>query len=1222
MNHKRILALSITSAMVLAACQQPAAVTAIGAPGITSVTASPSTVNAGQGTTITVVATPGTGGTITSVTTSLGSCVAASPAGTYTCAVTVNGGQAAGALPVSVTVTNNGTAPTNTATNNSLSLTINRPTGGGGGGGGGVVVPGAPTVSISNSGSGIVQIGATAGGTTTLKSVIVSVSKQGGAAVTFPIASAVGQTSINQPLDISSALATPGTYTVSVTAINSSDLPATASLSSSIVVTAPPINGGGNSPVNNGVFDKNNPITTADINTDNQYRYADIDQVLRNDTSGVVQNFRLRYVRGTFTLADVPVLTGLPGGANITYYLSNTVSNPSNVIQGKVNTNSLNQGQEYTIVARQSNPDGSQIEVGRFVFVPDNDGPQVPKIQPQSRLNPALTSAYGNYINRNFSQTLTNTRSLEDNPVPPNTNVVIPSNPQNNIVVPPSGFASLNYFALPVPQDFVGDPGDSNGLPLNAAGNYDLTKAIDLGNVTGNVNLTENYKVNVSTAAVAAGKVLGDGRYVIFAVAFDQLGNRNKIDFQSSYILNVDNTGPTGNLRVVDRGPLDINATGPLCTRVNIVLGRPDLAPTDVFTALQNQSLTYNGVAYTGVNYVSGCALVSGTISDLGVGFDSSNIQNLLPGTINAPQGAQIGNTGLTFGVTTRSTASLAVSVINLNTVSDGLQPFTIQATDLLGNMSILPAVNVFVDNAAPSNINVSVASQNGTDIFDAWQNVGISATAEDNVGSGPRTSSGSDGPTDSFTTNKNFTFYYGTEEPDFFQLSDSALKAQSQQKFLAYDNLLVQINQSAVENTSGSQLGGLFSSKASFNLPNPSNRNAEIDTETNKLNIWALVADKAGNAAASKTQIKVKPRSSNLPFITPDLQGLFGSTTVENGDNFPYKGFTVLNRNTNGNVPLRTIDQLPALGVTGPDALRAYGPNGFTPFPFPKLTDYRQLPLTGTPATGTGTNFYRLSVQNADNDGIAFNGNSNQNTGIGRVTFAYRLPDPIQAQDGVGALNLNGVNPFDYFFSLPYAYRTSGGTVVYGPVTATLPNTPADKNSGFATLAACKAAFDPYSVVCANKAANTPYPFGAKEGDFITLSTDARPKEGGGTYFPIIVSSPNEPEYNVERKGRFLYNLPSWSGGNLANGSAAVPTENRIKHIWNNIADVEKGPFEAFFDSSLSILQPQDDSGRPELPDNILFKRSAIGVFAYNNYGNVDIQVKGVTTGFTTLGK
>ena len=351
-------------------------------------------------------------------------------------------------------------------------------------------------------------------------------------------------------------------------------------------------------------------------------------------------------------------------------------------------------------------------------------------------------------------------------------------------------------------------------------------------------------------------------------------------------------------------------------------------------------------------------------------------------------------------------------------------------------------------------------------------------------------------------------------------------------------------------------------------------------------------------------------------------MQGLFGSTTIENGDNFPYKGFTVLNRNTNGNVPLRTIDQLPALGITGPDALQAYGPNGFVPFGLPKLTDYRQLPLTGTPATGVGTNFYRLSVQNADNDGIAFNGNPTQNTGIGRVTFAYRIPDPIQAQDGVGALNLNGVNPFDYFPSSPYAYRTTGGSVVYGAGSTPLPNTPLNKDSGFATKAACDALFAQYNVVCANKAANIVYPFGSKEGDFITLPGDNRPKEGGGTFFPLIVSSPSDLEYNIERKGRFLYNLPSWSGGNLANGSAAVPTENRIKHIWNNIADVEKGPFQAFFDSRLSILQPQDDSGRPELPDNILFKRSAIGVFAYNNYGNVDIQVKGVSSGFNTLGK
>ena len=100
----------------------------------------------------------------------------------------------------------------------------------------------------------------------------------------------------------------------------------------------------------------------------------------------------------------------------------------------------------------------------------------------------------------------------------------------------------------------------------------------------------------------------------------------------------------------------------------------------------------------------------------------------------------------------------------------------------------------------------------------------------------------------------------------------------------------------------------------------------------------------------------------------------------------------------------------------------------------------------------------------------------------------------------------------------------------------------------------------------------------------------------------------------------RFLYNLPAWSGGdNADNVSGSVAREDRVVGLWNNIADVEKAPFRAVFEAALTNLNAQADGGSTS---SLIFRQGAIGVFAYNNYGNVDIQVKGVTSGFNGFGQ
>jgi hypothetical protein len=1002
-------------------------------------------------------------------------------------------------------------------------------------------------------------------------------------------------------------------------------------------------NGGGNNGVGNGAFDISTAaqiIKTANINKNNQFRFAVIDQKLTNGTITP-----LLYIRGTFDLSkDMTTLSAARGqtpmpneGAGIEYYYSNTITNASNKISGKVDTTGglFNQGQLYQLHARLRNADGSLVDKGSLLIVADNEGPEVPKIVPVSKLQSAtLTSTYGNWVNGKFAQQLINASILEDRPQPTGNGS---NNPQNAPEKPAAGFAALVYFAYNITgQDLGGDPGQY--LPRDGSNNYDLSKAIPLGSVLNNANSIDNFKQDVLTAKKTKDSVLGDGRYVIFAVAFDNLGNANKIDFQDSYILGVDNTPPTGNITVVDRGPLDVNAVGAECTRVDTDAAT-NKAPSDVMIALPG--------------YVSGCALVSASVSDQGVGFAGAVLSYPAAGTISAPGG--LGGFEIR-GYDSQSSVRLATTVWNVNSTA-GLQVLRGQAADMLGNTGKIYSAPFVIDNRSPS-VTMNMNSANGSNTFNAGQSVGVGAEANDNgvtfartdldtlnkkiadevaasiaadkdpesatadsyangnagslgVVSGPRAQNGTDlASLDNFTKNKNIAYYYGTSDLDFNPGTPKA-----------YNNMLMQLSPAYVEDLRDDQIGGLFSSRANFNIPDPANGRGPAASYP--LDVWGLAVDSAGNAGVAKRAVDVIQPSkgaANRPVIMDDLG------QVEDGQTpgATYQGFTVLPRTSNGNVAQLTHDFADPL-----DPLATFGLSRLN-VPNNRVVEYTNL----------GTGFYELRVQGGNNDGIKFNGNVNNTQGIGAVSFVYRLPDPINPKVGD---TLFGVNPVKYWGIASLVYRTTnGGVYNAGNVPTSGLSYFFDSKSNCENATGVKCALllsyannEQRYINAANPVGNnngTLFGSTLGESDFTDNANDSRGviyKTFGGVskpaYYPVIVAHGTTKLENIERKGRFFYNVPGWFGaqGDFSNGSfgAALTPNQRIWSIWNNISDAQKAPFVSVFSGSLKGFAIADDLGASNqnfspsvgsaTPAAPYYKQFAIGVVAFNNYGQADAQAK-----------
>jgi hypothetical protein len=233
---------------------------------------------------------------------------------------------------------------------------------------------------------------------------------------------------------------------------------------------------------------------------------------------------------------------------------------------------------------------------------------------------------------------------------------------------PASGVRAIRYFADRTPFD----------------GTFD--RDIFLGEA-----LTSPYSIQVNT-----NQVLPDGTYRIFAVAVDQLGNESTGPL-SAYILNVDNTPPRVALTARDRSPGDV---GTLCTG----LGNVDLFPAEA-------------------GFISGCAFVSASAQDTGVGFFPGTTQLIVslgggsPVTFPNPIVAGPGPNDLVTGTGT----------VNYNAVNG---PVTLTATisDELGNQG-QATFQATVDNNRPQ---APVITSPSAGTYDAWSQVSFGANSSD----------------------------------------------------------------------------------------------------------------------------------------------------------------------------------------------------------------------------------------------------------------------------------------------------------------------------------------------------------------------------------------------------------------------------------------------------------------------------------------------------------
>jgi hypothetical protein len=230
---------------------------------------------------------------------------------------------------------------------------------------------------------------------------------------------------------------------------------------------------------------------------------------------------------------------------------------------------------------------------------------------------------------------------------------------------PASGVRAIRYFADRTPFD----------------GSFD--RDIFLGEA-----LTSPYSIEVNT-----NQVLPDGTYRIFAVAVDQLGNESTGPL-SAYILNVDNTPPRVTLTARDRGPGDV---GTACTG----LGNVDLFPAEA-------------------GFISGCAVVSASAQDTGVGFFAGTTQLIVSLGGGAP---------VTFPspIVAGPTLAAGAGTVNYDAVNG---PVTLTATisDELGNQG-QATFQATVDNNQPQ---APVITSPSLGTYDAWSQVSFGANSSD----------------------------------------------------------------------------------------------------------------------------------------------------------------------------------------------------------------------------------------------------------------------------------------------------------------------------------------------------------------------------------------------------------------------------------------------------------------------------------------------------------
>lgn len=368
-----------------------------------------------------------------------------------------------------------------------------------------------------------------------------------------------------------------------------------------------------------------------------------------------------------------------------------------------LDTATLRQGELQYVVVRYWK--GTQNFTKSQIIVPDNLGPQVPDVLPVSKLSDDLTRQKGNWVNGTVKLSFSNVVTLRDNP-------------QGTSFLS-SGLERVEWYA---------DKADGVATP-------------ETGTKLGTAYSTP-WDINVDT------KTLVDGKYDVYAVAFDQMGNRSIVNAQNLFVLNIDNAGPVFNplnnlFEVVDAG------TGAVLDE----LGKGGLT-----AQYQRRSATDCRIDAVGANrgntdlfdstskYISGLARVTSLkftsgMTDAGVGLSGSGQssvtidgQPLVERLYVLDGSGNLVPRGNLNDVTTTTTPCVYLNVNGLDAGEAKVRfNFGSVMTDLLGNTAADQPnvdISVFVDNQRPSNLRFTRKPQTVA----ANGQATLAATADDSI--------------------------------------------------------------------------------------------------------------------------------------------------------------------------------------------------------------------------------------------------------------------------------------------------------------------------------------------------------------------------------------------------------------------------------------------------------------------------------------------------------